>query len=153
MTVKLSTGLRNNLAGALGFKATFDNGVIDIYSGPQPLTADAAAAGTLLGTVTLNGGAFTSGQASNGLVFDPAVGGVIAKPAAANWKFTGIAAGTAGWFRLRGNAADNGGASTALPRMDGSIGSTGADLNLSNINVAVGAPNSIDVFQFAFPAQ
>jgi hypothetical protein len=153
MTVRLSTGLRNNLAGNTGFGATFDNGVIYIYSGPQPLTADSAVSGTLLGKVTVDGGAFAFGTATNGLGFDAPASGVVSKAAAENWKFTGIAAGTAGWFRLMGNASDNLGASTTLPRMDGSIGVSGADLNLSNISIAVDAPNTIDVFQFTIPAQ
>ena len=151
MTVRLSTQLRNNLAGTTGFAATFANGVIDIYSGSQPATADAAVTGTLLGTVTLNSGAFTSGVATNGLTFGTAANGAVAKSGV--WSFNGIAAGTAGWFRLRGNAADNGSLSTTLSRTDGSIATSGADLNLSNISVAVGAPNTVDTFTFTFPAQ
>ena len=34
MTVRLSTALRNKLAGPTGFGTTFDKGVIYIYSGP-----------------------------------------------------------------------------------------------------------------------
>lgn len=153
MTVKLSTGLRNDIVGSVGFAGALANGVMEIYSGPQPLAADNAPSGTLLGVVTLNGGAFNAGAPTNGLNFDPASNGTAAKPAADSWKFTGLAAGTAGWFRFKGNAADAGAQSTTLARLDGSIGVTGADLNLSNINVAVGAPNSIDVFQFTMPAQ
>ena len=151
--VRLSTALRNALAGTTGFGTTFVNGVISIYSGPQPLTADSAASGTLLGTVTLNGGAFAAGTAANGLVFDPPAAGTVPKAAGSVWKFTGLAVGTAGWFRLQGNAADSGLASTTLPRLDGSIGVSGADLNLSNISVVVGAPSTVDVFQFTIPAQ
>ena len=40
MTVRLSTGARNALAGETGFGKTFETGVIYIYSGPQPLSAD-----------------------------------------------------------------------------------------------------------------
>ena len=153
MTIKLSTGLRNNLAGSLGFGASFNKGVILIYSGPQPLSADAAATGTLLGTVTAEGGAWVAGSPTNGLSFDAPAAGVVSK-APENWKFTGLAAGVAGWFRMVGNVIDNGGPSTTLPRMDGSIGSPGAaDMGLSNIQVAVGSPNTVDVFQFTVPAQ
>lgn len=151
MTVRLSTQLRNNLAGTTGFASTFANGIIEIYSGSQPVTADAAVTGTLLGTVTLNSGAFTPGTATNGLTFATAAAGAVAKSGV--WSFAGIAAGTAGWFRLKGNASDAGAASTVLPRMDGSIATSGADLNLSNIAIAVGAPNTIDTFTFTFPAQ
>ncbi len=153
MTVRLSTGLRNKLAGTTGFGSTFDNGVIYIYSGPQPLSADNAVSGTLLGIVTVDGGAFSFGTATNGLGFDAPVAGVVSKAAAEDWKFDGIADGTAGWFRLMGNATDSLGSSTTLPRLDGSIGVSGADLNLSNISIVTGAPNTIDVFQFTIPAQ
>lgn len=151
MTVRLSTGLRTNLAGTTGFGNTFTNGVIHIYTGSQPITADSAVSGTLLGIVTTDGLPFAFGTATNGLTFDAAVAGVVSKSASA-WRFTGLAAGTAGWFRLMANPIDNLGASTTLPRLDGSIATSGADLNLSNISVAVGAPNTIDVFSYEFPA-
>ena len=150
MTVRLSTGLRTSLAGTTGFGATFANGVVDIYSGSQPVSADAAVTGTLLGTVTLSSGAFTSGVATNGLTFAAAAAGAVAKSGV--WSFNGVAAGTAGWFRLRGNAADNNALSTTLPRLDGSVATSGADLNLSNITIAVGAPNTIDTFSWTQPA-
>lgn len=149
--IRLSTKLRDNLAGTTGFASTFANGVIEIYSGAQPATADAAVTGTLLGTVTLNSGAFTPGVSTNGLTFAAASGGAVSKSGV--WSFNGIAAGTAGWFRLKGNATDAGGVSTTLPRLDGSIAVSGADLNLSNIVIAVSAPNTIDTFTFTFPAQ
>jgi hypothetical protein len=131
----------------------FNAGVMYLYSGPQPLSADNPVAGTLLGIATKDGANFAFGSPTNGLVFDAPVAGVISKAAADAWKFTGIAEGTVGWFRLMGNANDALGTSTTLPRLDGSVGTSGADLNLSNIAVAVGAPTTIDVFQFTIPAQ
>lgn len=151
MTTRLSTGLRNNLAGTTGFAATFANGVIEIYSGTQPASADAAVTGTLLGTVTLGSGAFTPGSPTNGLTFDVAANGAVSKSGV--WSFAGVAAGTAGWFRLKANGADAGAVSNTLPRLDGSIATSGADLNLSNISIAVGAPTTVDSFTFTFPAQ
>lgn len=151
MTVRLSTALRTALAGSTGFAATFANGIIEIYTGTQPATADAAVAGTLLGTVTLASGAFTPGVATNGLTFASAANGAVSKSGV--WSFNGVAAGTAGWFRLKGNAVDAGALSTTLPRLDGSVATSGADLNLSNIVIAIGAPSTIDTFTFTIPAQ
>ena len=151
MTVRLSTQLRTNLAGTTGFATTFANGVIDIYSGTQPATADAAITGTLLGRVTLNSGAFTAGTATNGLTFAAAAGGAVSKSGV--WSFAGVADGTAGWFRLKGNALDSNALSTVLPRLDGSIATSGADMNLSQIVIAIGAPNTIDSFVYTQPAQ
>lgn len=151
MTIRFSTGLRNNLAGSTGFAGTFEKGVIEIYTGTQPTTADAAVVGTLLGTMTLASGAFTPGSPTNGLTFAAAADGAVSKTGV--WSFVGVAAGTAGWFRLKGNATDTGGVSTILPRMDGSCATSGADLNISNIVIAVGAPNTCDTFVYTQPAQ
>jgi len=150
MTVRLSTALRTNLAGATGFAATFANGIIEIRSGTQPASADAAATGTLLGTVTLASGAFTPGSPASGLTFATAADGAVSKSGV--WSFNGVAAGTAGWFRLKGNALDNDLLSTTLPRLDGSIAVSGADMNLSNIAISSGAPTTVDSFVWTQPA-
>ena len=149
MTVKLSTGLRDKMlnggAGG-GLKGALNLGKINIYSGPQPLTADTAATGTLLGTVTVDGG-------GTGLTFEPPVNGTITKAAGENWKATGLAAGTAGWFRFYPASGDPSTTSTTEARIDGSIASSGADVNLNNVSITVGSPNTIDLFSFTIPAQ
>jgi len=150
MTIRLSTALRNNLAGDTGFAATFANGIIEIRTGTQPATADSAATGTLLGTITLASGAFTPGSPTNGLTFAAAAGGAVSK--SGQWSMNGIAAGTAGWFRLKGNALDDDLSSTTLPRLDGSIAVSGADMNLSNISITIGAPTTVDSFVWTQPA-
>lgn len=149
--IRFSTGLRNNLAGSTGLAASLTNGVIEIRTGTQPASADNAASGTLLGTMTLASGAFTPGSPTNGLTFASASGGSVSKTG--TWSFVGVAQGTAGWFRFKGNAVDAGGSSDTAIRMDGSCGSSGADLNLSNINITVGAPVTCDVFVYTQPAQ
>lgn len=152
MSIQLSTGLRNGMLNATGFKEAFTDGVIYVYTGPQPTNADAAVQGTLLGKITVNGGSFSFDSATNGLEFDAPSGGVISKAAAENWQMTAIATGTAGWFRLMGNASDSLGSSTTLPRFDGSVATSGGDLNLSTVAIVAGAPLTIDVFQFTLPA-
>lgn len=151
MSVQLSTGLRNGMLNATGFTEAFANGVMYIYSGPQPVNADAAVQGTLLGIVTKAGGAFSFGTSTNGLNFAAPAAGVVSKDGN-TWQMTGLAAGTAGWFRLMGNATDALGASTSLPRLDGSVANVGGDLNVSNVNIAVGAPTTVDVWTFTLPA-
>lgn len=150
MTLRLSTKLRDNLAGPIGFATTFANGVIEIYTGAQPASADAAVTGTLLGTVTLNSGAFTPGSPTNGLTFAAPVNGTVSK--SGTWSFDGVANGTAGWFRLKGNAADAGGVSTTLPRLDGTLAVSGGDMAITNISVTTGAPNTVDTFTWTQPA-
>lgn len=59
MTWRLSTGLRNALTQSIGFAGALNRGRIEIYTGSQPATADAAISSTLLGTFTANSGALT----------------------------------------------------------------------------------------------
>lgn len=148
MTIRLSTMLRNKMldGGATGgIKAGLNLGFINIYSGPQPLAADTGATGTLLGTVSVE-------AAGTGLTFDAAVAGVIAKAALETWKFNGAAIGTAGWFRFYEPTDTPSATQSTKARLDGSIAVSGADMNLSNISITVGAPSTIDVFQFTLPA-
>jgi hypothetical protein len=153
MSVSFSTGLRNMMLKDTAFKEAFSKGIIYIYSGPQPANADAAVQGTLLGKITVGAGAFSFGSATNGLTFDDPVAGVISKAAAEAWQMVGLANGTAGWFRLMGNASDALGSSTTLARMDGSVATgAGGDLNLSSANIVTSAPTTVDVFQFTLPA-
>lgn len=151
MTIQLSTGLRNGMLNATGYKEAFTNGVIYLYSGPQPASADAAVAGTLLGKVTLAAGAFAFGTGTNGINMDVPAAGIVSKAAAEAWQMVGIAIGTIGWGRLMGNANDALGISTTLPRFDFSVATVGADLNLSTVSIIVGTPVTVDIFQFTLP--
>lgn len=148
MTLRFSTGHKKRIlgkagtdTGANGFRGIYENCVIDLYTGTQPATADAAATGTLLGRLTLNGGAFTEGASTNGLNWAaPADDGTTDIPAGAVWSCSALADGVIGWFRIRGNAVDAGGVSTTLPRIDGSAGITSGDLRLSVVSVTAGTP-------------
>lgn len=152
MTVKLSTGFRNALLNNQSFSEIFSAGVIAVYSGAQPASADNAPTGTLLGYITKDGGAFVPGSPTNGLNWGAAAGGVIGKNTD-NWRLTGAAAGTAGWFRLMGNATDNGLASTTLPRIDGAVATSGGEINLTSLSIGIGSVTTIDTFTYAIPAQ
>ena len=68
MTMRLSTGMCNWLAQHGSVKQAFENGEIKIYTGSQPATADAAATGTLLCTVTTGSGARTAEVLATGTV-------------------------------------------------------------------------------------
>lgn len=60
MAKRLSTGFVNGLTQDGGFSQLLSNGVIEIYTGAQPATADAASTGTLLCTFTKAGGVYTA---------------------------------------------------------------------------------------------
>lgn len=68
MALRYSTAARNFQAGVGSFKDCFHNGRIEIYSGSQPATADAAVTGTLLCTITAASGALTNEVLSSGNV-------------------------------------------------------------------------------------
>lgn len=160
--ISVATG---SLAGSEGFAAdtvlvvckggslkdVFRDGVLKIYSGTQPTEADDAVAGTLLVTITESAGAFVAGAFDNGLEFGAAASGAIAKSASETWQGVAVASGVAGWFRLCANDTDAGAESTTLPRIDGSIGTSGADLNLSSTTITSGQTYTIDTFSLTLP--
>lgn len=118
--------------------------------------AVAFTATTLTATAIAMGTAVAGIAPVNGLLMAPTLAGVIARLSTQIWSFNGVAAGTAGWFRLYGsNGADTGALLTGAPwypRLDGSIAVSGGDMGLSNIAVGVGAPNTIDRFNVTQPS-
>lgn len=248
MTIRFSTGLRNQLAQGQGFARIFHRGYIKVFSGAQPTTADLVETGSNLGIITLSaatltkevratatltvtgvsgtltsvtvgtapivadpglvsyltsttvtaaliadainrtgiaqatssgavvtvtapagmgtqwnglalaaagitctGSNFASGVASvNGLYFAQPSSGTISKDTP-TWSMNGIGVGTAGWFRLYGSN-DPEGASSTLPRMDGSCGVGSGDAQFTSLSVSVGSPHTLDVFTFTIPA-
>lgn len=118
---RLSTAYANEQLAH--FAETFKNGVLAIYSGTQPASADDAETGTLLCLITKDGGTFVPGQPGNGLNFGTPAGGRIDKATTEEWKGTVLADGTAGWFRFYDNSYTTG-ASTTAKRFDGTISNT-----------------------------
>ena len=145
MAFRYSTGCFNSILTTL--KTDFTDGVIRLYTGAQPTSPDAAVTGTLIGTVTLAGAAFTPGSAAGGLEFDAAVGATLSKAALEEWKFTADAAGTIGWFRFVSNSVlEDGAASTTIKRLDGSVGVTTGDMRMSKVTYAIGETGVIQSF-------
>jgi hypothetical protein len=128
-----------------GIKNALANGFINIYSGIQPSSADSGATGTILATVTVDGDGVT------GLNFGSADAGAISK-AAEVWRFTGLSAGNASWFRFYEAADTPSATSSTAKRIDGSLGTAGADITLSNVNIAVGNSTTIDSFTITLPS-
>ncbi len=65
---RYSTGLVQKMAQRASIKEALHDGVIKIYSGAQPASADAAPTGTLLAIITLASGSFTEGTPSTAQV-------------------------------------------------------------------------------------
>lgn len=151
----LSTGLRNGMLNATGWKEAFANGRILLYTGAMPTDADqAVGSATLLGSVTHNGVAFVAGSGANGVTFDAPASGVVSKAAAETWQYTGLADGTVGWCRLVGNPTDAGAASTTLPRFDVSVAASGTGVIVfATTTIVTGAPGIIQAFAFTLPVR
>jgi hypothetical protein len=154
MAVRLSTGLVNALAGGGAgdgsFKDIFANAVIVIRTGTQPATADDAETGDVLGMITVNGGAFVAGVATNGLNWDAAVGGVCAKPSAEEWAIIPSASGTAGYGRLYANDMTTGASTTAI-RMDLACGVGAGELRFSSTNLIATIKSIVNSLNITVP--
>ena len=126
--MKFSTGLRAGMAGSNGAKAQLDGGHILVLTGAAPETADALQTGTVVWTITVDGGV-------TALTWEVAVDGttvILQKPSAAVWQGV-TTAGEAGYFRIVGSA-DDGQVSTTQPRIQGTVGTNASnDMVMSNI--------------------
>lgn len=144
MTIKISTGLSNDLLDTGSLKAIMAAGFLKIYSGAEPADADAAVTGTLLCTISISSG-------GTGVNFDTAAAaGVLAKAPAETWSGVNAATGTAGYFRHVA-AGDTGASSTTQARIQGAVGVTGSDLNLTSVSLVAAATQVIDFYTIAMP--
>ena len=109
--------------------ALLNGGTLNIYSGSQPTLGTAPTSGNLLVSLAFSATAFPTATASGGTV-----------TAAANTITSGTAtaAGTAGYFAL----LDSSGATV----LTGTVGLSGADLNLSSLTISVGTVVSCSAF-------
>lgn len=145
MTVKTSTGLRNKVLDTGSLKTIFAAGFLKIYTGAEPASADDAATGTLLCTVSVN----STGTGTN--MAAAAVAGVLPKLASEVWSGVNAASGVAGYYRHVA-AGDDGTLSTTQVRIQGSVAVAGADLNISDVNLTAAATQTIDYYSIAWPA-
>lgn len=144
-TINASTGLRVAMLVGPGMKDALDGGEVRIYGGIRPAAADdSLGAALLLCTVKVDG--------TDGIAFDDTVPGLLTKPAADTWTGYNVASGTATFFRVV-QPVDTGAASTSAPRLQGSVGVVGADLNLDAVSLVAGAPTPISSFNVGIYAQ
>jgi len=108
----------------------------------------AASYTTMTGTAVAMGTEVAGVAGVNGLQFQT-VGALLSKYG--TWSGVNSTTGTAGWFRLYASVLDAGAASTTLFRIDGNIGTSGANLNLSTTNLVSGTTLTIDQFDITLP--
>lgn len=111
------------LATQIGSAAT-----IEIRTGSKPATPETAASGTLLATVAISGSFTASGGSITAA--DPA-------------SVTVAATGTAGYFRVK--------TSGGTAKIDGTVGTSGADMNLSTVSLVAGGTVDLGVPTFTVP--
>ena len=145
MALKLSTGARTALAGTRGLKDIFNGGYMDIFSGGQPASPDAAETGTKLVRITVSSGDVSTA----GLTFGTAGTGALPKSADV-WSGVVSAAGVAGYFRLYGTGGTSG-SSASERRIDGSVGVSGSDMIMSPTSLTLGRTHTIDEFTLGVP--
>ena len=117
------------LDAAIGTLA--DGGKLRIYDGTQP-AAGGGTATNLLAELTMNADAF------------PAASGGVLTANAITAAASAAATGTATWFRL---VKSDG--TTVL--LDGSVGTSGADLNLNSVSITAGGQVSCSSFTITQP--
>jgi hypothetical protein len=145
MALKLSTGLRNKLLDTGSLKSTFAAGFIKIYAGTVPADADSSiGSATLLCTISVS----SSGTGIN--FATSASGGSISKASGETWSGVNAATGTATFYRHVA-VGDDGTSSTTQARMQGLVGTAGAELNLTSVSLNSGATQAIDYYTVALP--
>lgn len=106
-----------------------------LRTGTQPASADAAATGTVLARLSQVGNWTATSISTTFFVCACApFGGIVWQVASAG------ATGTAGYWRIED------GAGTCL--LQGSVGTTGAEVNLTTLSITVGQSVTITFFQF-----
>lgn len=137
MATRLPTAARNAAVDAVVdlIDAGSGAGTVQVRTGTQPASANDAASGTLLVTITLNDPAFGSG--ANGVAtldVDPEL------------TATAVATGTAGWCRILD--------STGATVLDGSVTATGGggQLELASTSITSGGTVSITSGTVTMPA-
>lgn len=145
MSLKISTGVRDHLLVTGSLKAAVDGGVIRVYNGPIPATADAALSGnTLLVTISNN-------DAGTGITMNAAsASGVLGKNSAEVWSGTVVANGTPTFYRFS-SLTDDFLLSTTAKRVQGTAGSAGFDLNFANTTFVTGEVKRVDTYDIAQP--
>lgn len=154
MALKISVPTANGLANGMGLKEQFDGGLLFLFAGPVPETADAAldlvSQHTQVVEISVN-------SAGTGLTFDEPNLGVLGKAAAEIWSgvvapegFGGGETSIAPTFYRFCAAGDNGRAAAGASsyRVQGAVGgpNSGAELQLGAAELVAGNTQPVGSF-------
>lgn len=144
MAFKFSTDLRRQQCVVGSLKSILDGGIIRLYSGPVPFSADSGVIGAndVLCDITVNG-------SGTGLTFEATAGNAtLTKNLSEIWEGIVTKSGQVTFFRFI-FPSDSGLTGTAEVRMQGTVGGPAADLTISNSLLALGAPQRLEYFAIA----
>ena len=126
MSISILAAIKGTLLSTYG--ANFNSGTLVIYAGTPPASADAAlSSNPVLGTLTFSATAFAA----------PSAGSIAAN--AITQDSSADATGTATFYR-----AYKSDGTTVIEQ--GTIGTSGADLNLNTVNIVSGGPIQVTSF-------
>lgn len=125
MATRIATVVKTAKADAVRALFNASGTTLKIYTGTQPATADTAASGTELVSMSLPNPCFLAASS-----------GVISKTG--TWSGTASATGTAGWFRIENGSN----------RLDGTVGTSGQELNLSSVSIVTNGVVTVDTASF-----
>lgn len=161
ITAALVAAAINKYGRAVDIEATSSGAVITLYaprgSGTEWNGVDitTSVSGGTLGAVDVNFGSGVTGVAFvNGLLFDAPASGSMEKDSTQTWSGVAVASGVAGWFRFVGAPTDAGTADSSfvLPRIDGNVATSGANLNLTSTNITATATQTVSSWTWTMPA-
>lgn len=141
---KFSTGLRTDMLGTDAFSALMADCKVLIYAGTIPETADAALGGaTLMYTITVDGDGTLC-------TWGTAAAGAVPKATAESWEGVCAAADDMAFFRVVLDT-DDGTESTTQRRVQGTVGTSSADMIVSEITKEVSDPLVLNFFSVSLP--
>lgn len=148
MTTKISTGLRGRILDSGSLKSRLDGGFLDIYSGTVPATADAALGSAVKLLRVSNNSTPTGLTFEDAAVSSPPLV-LLYKESTEVWAGPVTTGGTPSFYRFV-KAGDDGTESTTQERIQGSVGTTDTDIELSTSALVAGATTTLTVFVAAF---
>jgi len=126
-----------------GFADIMNNCGANIYSASQPASANLAATdANKLTVISLDG------LGVDGLTWEQSLLGVVSKSLTETWKGTDIKDGFIAYIRFYENGDDPSTDSTLNARLDLSISTAGADLNITSIIAVVGKERTFNYFAY-----
>jgi hypothetical protein len=148
------TAINNNPLNQLFFAFVTSTDVINIQAKPGlGATPNGWVVASTVTTITKTDSNMAGGvTAVNGLNWGDSANGIIVK-ATETWSGVASATGVPGWFRFEAALTDAGAldSADAILRMDGAIGTSGAELNMAVLSVTSGVTQTIDSFSVELP--